>query len=110
MLRSIMAAALAEIPHVVIDEWIADSEFDTEDLFEKLLVSTPDVLVLRNRKPCDSTNFERYWNEFPRMKLLIIDEQGKSGCLYTLSVHQLFLNELTISVLVDVLSFGRTNP
>jgi hypothetical protein len=31
MLRSIMTAALAEIPDVIIDEWIGDSKIDTEE-------------------------------------------------------------------------------
>ena len=106
MLRSIMTAALVEVPNVVIEEWGGDIEADIEDLFRRMRRSRTDVLILKHRNPRRSEDFQKYMHEFPGVKLLVIDEFGKSGCVYTLSMQQVYLNELTISVLVDSLDAG----
>lgn len=109
MLRSIMTAALVGIPNVVIEEWSGDIESGTEDLFRRMRTSRPDVLIFKHRNPHRSEDFQTYLQEFPGMKFLVIDERGESGCVYTLNKPMVYLNELTISVLVNALDGGSAD-
>lgn len=108
MLRSILCAALGELPNAVIEEM--DESGETADtaaylaaIARRIKEAKIDLVALLNTEEFRLGDFRHLLRRFPKMKILVICQDGRRGCLYKLDICQTPLDELALSSIFDAL-------
>jgi hypothetical protein len=109
MLRSILKAALGELPEAEIDEWddyaqAAETGDEIEAIAEKIRESNADLAVFGSSSSCPVSKIKALLRRVQNIKVLVLDEQGRAGRLYYLCLRRICLRELSIGGIREALT------
>jgi hypothetical protein len=99
MLSSIVTAAIAQAPDIVVAGRVGENE----DLAAKLGLTPVDAVVVQTYRPEAAESFISLMGRFPALKVIAIDGEGNNGFLYQLRPYSIRLPELSADLLQSVL-------
>jgi hypothetical protein len=99
MLSSIITAALAQAPDLVVAGQIGDDE----DLTVQISLMNADAVIMQSSSPGASERFVPLLRRFPELKVVAIHSASNSGFVHRLRPYSTRLPELSADVLQAVL-------
>ena len=99
MLFSIITAALAEAPDLVVAGQIGDDE----DLSAQVSRTNADAVITQSDTPAAIDHFVPLLHRFPELKVVVIHSASNSGFVHQLRPYSARLPELSADVLQAVL-------
>jgi hypothetical protein len=99
MLSSIITAALAQAPDLVV----AGQVWDDEDLTGQISLTNADAVITQSSAPGAIERFVPLLRRFPGLKVVAIESASNSGFVHQLRPYSTRLPELSADVLQAVL-------
>jgi hypothetical protein len=104
MLSSIVTAALAQAPDLIVAGDIGDDE----DLTAQISLTSADALIIQSTQPGAAEHFVPLLRSFPALKIVAIDSASSTGFVHLLRPYSIRLPELSADALQSVLRAPRT--
>lgn len=99
MLSSIVTAALAQAPDLVV----AGQSGDDEDLTAQISLTSANAVITQSTRPGAVERFVPLLRRFPTLKVVAIDSVSNTGFVHQLRPYSIRLPELSADVLQSVL-------
>ncbi len=108
MLRSILKAALGELPEAEVEELEEDvqavaADDQVEVIAKKISETNADLAVIGSSGLYEASFVRDLLRKCQNIKVLMIDERGQVGCLYYLRLRKLWLRELSFGAIREAL-------
>jgi hypothetical protein len=99
MLSSIVTAALAQAPDLVVAGQIGDDE----DLTAQIALTSANAVITQATRPGAVERYVPLLRRFPALRMVAIDSVSNTGFVHELRPYSIRLPELSVDVLQSVL-------
>lgn len=105
MLSSIVTAALAEAPDMVV---AGNSTAADEDLVSQIRLTKADAVIVQTSRPGAAATFIELLRTFPALKVVALNAAGSRGVLHQLRPYSIRFAEVCVSALLSALRAPST--